>query len=265
MINQDKVHHQQEISTLAKGASIAFFGTILGTGLKYFFELIVARNLGADLFGIFFLGFTIYKILERVGSLGLPLGVLRYVSIFRSNGDNERIKGTILQSLFIVSVSGVIIAATIILLSPKISVGIFHASSLTPVLTIFALVFVFSGLTEILTYSTLAFQTTKYKVLVRMIFEPGVRIILIVGVFALGWKLLGVTGAFGISIILGTILALLLLIRLFPQLIAKETKPIYETRRLLDFSWPLFFVGFFNLMIFQITTLMLGQRAQPVD
>lgn len=45
----------------------------------------------------------------------------------------------------------------------------------------------------------------------------------------------------------------------------KKIPPIYETKKILSFSWPLFFVGFFNLFIIQINTLMLGYFKTAVE
>jgi len=247
-----------EITTIAKGAGIVYFGTFLGIGLKYVFELLIARNLGPALFGIFFLGFSIFKVLERISTVGLHNGVLRYVSIFKSVGDKARIKGTILLSLKIVTAFGLLIFIVMTIFSPKISINIFNKSDLSSILPLFAAVVIFSVITEIFIYSTLAFQTTKYKVLVRMIFEPAARILLVIIAFLMGWKFLGAVFAFGISLIAGMGLAFLCLSRLFPAFNQKSLKPIYETKDILNFSWPLFFVGFFNIALVQINTLLLG-------
>jgi O-antigen/teichoic acid export membrane protein len=254
-----------EISTIAKGAGIVYFGTFLGIGLKYVFELLVARNLGPRLFGIFFLGFSIFKILERISTVGLHNGVLRYVSIFRSIGDTARIKGTILLSLKIVMAFGLLIFILIALFSPQISTDVFDKPELSSILPLFAAVVVFSVITEIFVYSTLAFQITKYKVLVRMIFEPGARILLVLVTFLLGWKLLGAVYAFCISIIAGMGLAFLCLSRQFPAFNQSRLRPIYETKDILKFSWPLFFVGFFNIALVQINTLLLGYFRESAE
>jgi O-antigen/teichoic acid export membrane protein len=247
-----------EVTTIAKGAGIVYIGTFLGIGLKYVFELLIARKLGPSLFGIFFLGFSIFKILERISTVGLHNGVLRYVSIFRSVGDKARLKGTILLSLKIVTAFGLLIFIIISVLSSKISTHIFDKPELATILPLFAAVVIFSVVTEIFIYSTLAFQTTKYKTLVRMIFEPGIRILLVISAFLLGWDLLGAVYAFGISLIAGMGLAFLSLSKLFPAFNQRSVKPVYETIDILRFSWPLFFVGFFNIALVQINTLILG-------
>jgi len=254
----NNLNNLSEITTIAKGAGIVFFGTLLGTGLKYLFELIIARDLGPKSFGIFFLGFTIFKILERVSTVGLPNGVLRYVALYKGIEDRERIKGTIVLSIKIVLIMGGIIAVFIIIFSSTISVNLFHESNLSLILKIFGAGIMFTALTEILVFSTQAFQIMKYKVMVRMIIEPGSRFFLVIIFFLLGWKLIGAGVSFLISLIIGTFLAFYYLKKTFPLITEKEISPIYETKSILHFSWPLFFVGFFDIFIFHINTLMLG-------
>jgi len=249
--------NHREISVIAKGASIVFVGTIIGTALRYIFELLVARNLKPELFGVFFLGFTIFKILERITTVGLNNGVLRYVAIFKGMGDESRIKGTILLSLRIVFGVGAVISFLTIIFSHKISLSLFNEANLAPVLKIFALGIIFTALTEILVFSIQAFQIMKYKVLVRMILEPGTMILFVLLFFIIGLKLKAALFAHLLSLILGTILAFNFLKKVFP-LIRNKIRPIFEIKELILFSWPLFFTGFLDLFIVQINTLMLG-------
>ncbi len=250
--------HQVEITSIARGAGTVFFGTILGAGLKYLFELIVAKNLGAELFGLFFLGFSIFKILERLSTLGLNYGVLRYVALCRGEDDKPRIKGVILLCLRIVFVTGAVLGILLFFFSSTLSAKFFPGSSLTPVLKIFALGIAFTGLTEIFVFSTQAFQIMKYKVLVRRIIEPGMSIVAFLILLLLGWKILGATLAFLISISIGTVAAFLFMRKIIPYLTTKQPEPVYEAKKILSFSWPLFFVGFISLINTYINTLMLG-------
>ncbi|MBN2435241.1 MAG: flippase [Spirochaetes bacterium] len=247
-----------EILIIAKGAGIVFFGSIIGTFLKYLFELITARHLGPELFGVFFLAFTAFKILERISVVGLHNGVLRYIALYRGAGDESRIKGTIILSLKITFIMGGLITLLLLILSDPLSNKIFHAEGLGLILRIFALGIIFSGITEILVFSTQAFQIMKYKVMVRMIFEPLLRILSVIIVFILGWQLIGAAFAFLGSIVLGTLLALYYLKKVFPQITDHKIHPVYEVKSILNFSWPLFFVGFINLFLMQINTIMLG-------
>jgi len=257
MKDGDVQAYTRDITLIAKSAGIVFGGTMIGTGLKYLFEALVARHLGPELFGLFFLGLTVFSVLGTVSTLGLHNGVLRYVSLFRGVGDRARVKGTILLSLRVVFIVATVFSLLTIIFSRTIGSHLFHEEQLAPVLRIFSLGIVFSTLTEILVFSIQASQIVKYRVLVRMVFEPGSRLVFVIPVFLLGWKLLGVLAAFLLSLVLGTVLGFSYLKKVFP-VIQDQTRPVYETKKILSFSWPLFFVGFLDLLIVQISTLMLG-------
>jgi O-antigen/teichoic acid export membrane protein len=250
--------HQVEVESIAKGAGTVFFGTVLGVGFKYLFELIVAKGLGAELFGLFFFGFSIFKILERLSTLGLNYGVLRYVALYRGEDDRSRIKGTVLLSLRTVCVAGIALGALLILFAPSLSLKFFPGSPLPAVLRIFALGIVFTGLTEIMVFATQAYQIMKYKILVRRIVEPLSSIIAYLVFLVLGWKILGATFAFLISIVFGTLVAFVFVRKVIPYLTKRSPTAITETTKILSFSWPLFFVGFIDLINTYINTLMLG-------
>lgn len=249
--------YSREITVIAKGAGILFGGTIIGSCLKYLFEAMVARHLGPEMFGLFFLGLTVFTVLGAISTLGFHNGVLRYIALFRGIGDEARVKGTILLSIRIAVIAAAFISFLLWIFSRTISVHIFHKANLTSVLRFFTLGLAFTVATEIVVFSIQAFQVLKYRVLVRMIFEPGLRIILALFAFWLGWKLNGVLVAYLVSQIFGTYLAFSYLKKVFP-LTNDQVHPVYETKKILSFSWPLFFVGFLDQLLVQVSTLMLG-------
>ncbi len=257
-MQETNIGNSREVTTLARGAGIVFAGTLFGLLLKYIFQLIVARHLGVGLFGTFFLGVTIFSVLERLSGLGLPNGILRFVSVFRGQGDQERIKGTILSGLRFVAVAGFALLCLVVLLSTFLSNQVFHDANLIWVLRILAVGSLFSGLTEILVYTTQAFQLMQYKVWVRFVFEPLSRIFLVWLGFWLGWRLFGATLAFAVVSVFGTVVAFQFMLKVFPLFKEKKVLPRFETRAILRFSWPLFFVGFLNLTIAYAPALILG-------
>jgi O-antigen/teichoic acid export membrane protein len=248
----------EEITSIARGAGTVFLGTILGVGFKYLFELVVAKELGAELFGVFFFGFSIFKILERLAALGLNNGILRFVSLYRGENDEARIKGTVILSLKAVLLAGSSLAIGLIALSRSISSQFFPDMNIGSILVLFALGVVFTGITEIMVFSTQAFQIMKYKVLVRRIIEPGIGLALLFVFLLMGWQIFGAALAFPIAPALGMVFAFLLMRKVIPYITQPTLRPIFETKRILSFSWPLFFVGFLDLMNNYINTLMLG-------
>jgi O-antigen/teichoic acid export membrane protein len=218
----------------------------------------VGRSLGPDLFGLFFLGVSVLKIAEIVSTLGLHRGVLRFVALFQGMGDEARTKGTILFSLRATFAVSLVLAILIFILSPFAAAAIFHRSGLTTVLRLFALTVPFTAVGTILVFATQGFKIMKYRVWIRELFEPGSRTLLVIVIFALGWRFYGAVAAFITSIVLGTILASYLTHKAYPLLRKRSLKPVSESRKILHFSWPLLLADFFGLVVIWINILMIG-------
>jgi O-antigen/teichoic acid export membrane protein len=247
-----------EITVIAKGAGTIFTGMILGTGLRFLFEFIVARNLGPDLFGLFFLGLSILKIGEIISTLGLHRGALRYVALFQGIGDEPRTKGTILFSLRATFAASLGLGILVFTLSHFVATEVFHKVELTSVLRLFTLAIPFTALTTILVFATQGFKLMRYRVYVRELFEPACRILLVVAMIILGWRLYGALFSFILSLVLGTVLALYFIKKIFPSLTDKGLKSVFESRDILNFSWPLLLADFFGLIVIWINILMIG-------
>jgi O-antigen/teichoic acid export membrane protein len=247
-----------EVTTLAKGAGIVLAGTILGAALRYIFELILARRLGPSLFGVFFLGFSIFKLLENVATLELGSGMLRFVSLHKGERKPERVKGTILAGLKVTLLGGAATGLVLFVFSSPLSLGVFHEVQLIPVLRIFSLGLIFTAATEIFVFSLQALGAVEYRVYTRMVFEPALSILLAFLFLSLGMGLLGASLAFLLPIIMGVFLSFWFLKKLFSPLVRNEVVPSANTKRLLSFSLPLFLAGLLALFIRQVTPLMLG-------
>jgi O-antigen/teichoic acid export membrane protein len=98
----------------------------------------------------------------------------------------------------------------------------------------------------------------KYKVLVRRIIEPGISLLLLIVFLLLGWQIFGAALAFVIAIVFGSLFAFLFMRKVIPYITQTSPHSIFETKKILLFSWPLFFVGFLDLINNYINTIMLG-------
>jgi len=248
----------REITDIAKGAGVVFFGTIMGMSLRYLFRVVIGRFLGPALVGLFFIGLGAFRIAEKIACLGIQNGVLRYGALYRGEGDAQRVKGTIVLALRFVILTGVGTGSVLALLSPVIAVKVYHEPGLTDMLRLFSLAVPFSALTTIFLFSTQSFRIMKYKVAVREILEPIFQILFFIVLFVLGFGLYGAVYAYITALVIGTGLAFFSLVRLFPDLLRKALRPVFEAKKLLTFSWPLFFVGFFYLIILWLNTLLIG-------
>ena len=260
MINKsEKLELSSDLTLIAKGAGIVFAGTLIGTALKYLFDLFAARILGPEMFGIFFIGLAILRIMEVVSTVGVHNGVLRFIALFAGENDIPRIKGILILGSRTGLIAGLPMTLLVILLAKPISIHVFHNQDLTDPLRLIALGIPFSALTMIFLYATQGFKVMKYRVYTREIYEPLIRLVFLVPVLLISWKLLGVVGVFILSLAAGTGLSYLYLKKLFPPFTQAQIIPVYETKKLYNFSWPLLLMGVLNLMIMWINILMIGR------
>jgi O-antigen/teichoic acid export membrane protein len=257
------ISHSEYVLLIAKGAGVVFIGGIIGGGLGYLFQVVVARCVGAELFGLFSLGLAVFNIAEMIASLGMGRGVVRYVSLYQGEGDQRRVKGTIRLTMALSLGGGIVVSLLLIALSEVLAINIFHAARLTDLLRFFAIAVPFSVLTTVLTSSIRALRIMRYAVYVRDLFEPLSRIALVILVSLLGWKLWGAIFAFAVSIVAGTFLSLLFYRQVFHSVVKAGVQPIFELKEILAFCWPLFFADGFYLAQGWISTFLLGYFATP--
>lgn len=264
---KDKSIHQidPDIITVAKGAGIIFLGTIFGSLLRYSFQILVARHLGANLFGLFILGLAIFQVAGMIAELGLPNGVIRYVALYLGENDKARLKGIILSALKTAFVSSIVVGLLILLFSKTIVSKFFGTLGLEDILPLFAIAIPFKVMSSVFLSGTQGFKIMKYRVVVRDIFEPIGRIVLILFFSILGYQLFKAVLSYILPISLGTAIAFHYQKKIFPQITQRHLKPIHETKKLLDFSWPLLFAQFLSFVILWVDTFMLGYYKTPYE
>ena len=111
---------------ITKGAGISGIG-ILSVGLlKYITNVVIARNIGPSLYGLFVLGTSIVALLTVISKAGLENGVLKFVAHYKGKEDIYGIKRTIKLVLKVVVMTGLFFTIVIFLTSPYLSLRIFH-------------------------------------------------------------------------------------------------------------------------------------------
>jgi O-antigen/teichoic acid export membrane protein len=255
--------HLEYIPLIARGAGIVYAGSIVGAGLRYLYQVIVARHLGVEMFGLFTLGFAVFNIASVMASLGTSRGVVRYVSLYQGEGDQRRVRGTIILAVWLSLGGGIVASLLLILLSETLAVNVYHAVGLTDVLRFFAIAIPFSALTTVFLSSTQALRIMKYRVYVRDVFELLSRIILALLMFLLGWKLWGALFAFLTAIAASTLLSFHFYRKAFHAILRDRVRPIFEPRSFLAYCWPLFVSSGIFLIVAWIPTLILGYFSNP--
>jgi len=256
--------HKQDITKVAKGAGITFSGSIIGKGLFFLTNLLIASLLGAEAFGLYNLAFVTVKICEIISGMGLKAGGMKFTSLYRDS-DFARLKGVLVSGSSLSILNGTIIGLILFWLSGSISDFVFHKPTLRPCLEWFSFSIPFTSGVAVVSGLLLGFQTTKYTVYVRDLIQPITNIILVLVFYSMGFGLNGVILSFFLSHCIALLSGLFYLNRLFKYRVKNAIKTKFDFRTIISCSLPLMFVGILSYLVTWTNVLMLGSLAHARD
>jgi O-antigen/teichoic acid export membrane protein len=256
--------NKSDIKKVAKSSAMTFIGASLGRGVFFLTQVLIARLLGVEYFGLYTIGFSLVKLCEILASLGLKAGGMRFVSIY-NNKDEHRLKGILLSAALISIINGAIVGSILYALSTHISELFFHNPALLPTIKLFAFSIPFVTGMNVVASLLQGFQTTKYTIYSREFIQPLSNILLIVIFYYTGFELSGIIYAFIISHIISLGAGVYYSSRLFPDLLNNKIKSIFEIKKLISYSMPLLMLGFMGYFITWTDILMLGYLGSSKD
>ena len=251
----DLVGGNRDVREVAGGTAMVFLLRVLGVGLSFGFNVLLARLLGAEGAGIYYLAFTVTSIATVVGRVGLDNALLRFTAADAAQEDWAGIAGLYRQGMRIAM--GASAAATVFVIgsSPWIAGVVFSDPALANPLRLMALAILPMSVLMLHGEFLKALKKFRDAVFVQGLGIPLVSILLL---FPLT-RSLGVVGAVG-SYVVATLLLLLLgwafWRRATPQL--RGLRGNFDARLLIATSTPLFWVALMSLLMTWTDTIMLG-------
>lgn len=253
-----------EVQQMAAGAGIALAGKLIGRGVRLAGDIVLAHILGPASFGLYAIGWTITKMVTVATPLGLDAGVVRFASPSWGH-DDGRLKGTIKQSLKFSIFSGLALGAAFFFLAPWLGNDLFHNSTLVTVFRCFALAFPLVTGLKVAAAATRVSRRMKYSAYAEDIGQPAIALALIVGLYFCGWKLDGALAAFIFSFGFALILAIYYIRKLFPEVVEKSIKPVFEGKKLVLFSLPASLTVTFGILLLWMDRLFVGYYCSATD
>src|SRR3990170_1749482 len=113
------------VPTVAAGASTSLAGRVTGRVLQAFGQILLARLLGPDTYGLYALALTALGLAALVAPLGLDRAVIRFART-DVNGSRTLGRGFFLRAIAIASLIGLTIAVVVALAAPAAAEGLFH-------------------------------------------------------------------------------------------------------------------------------------------
>ena len=257
-------HQYSELLTLAKGGATSLGGTATGRLLVFLSQVIVARFLGAEVFGVFVLAVVAVKLAELIARLGLDTACMRFVSIFRKDHP-AKLKGTLISSIVIAFVSGLVVAAILFAGAGFLSDKVFEQSQLTNIIRLLCTCIPFMASMRVIAIGSQGFHTTRYSVYTKDFVQPLANIILVIVFLLLGAGLRGVVYAFLLSHIAAVTAGMYLLIsRGFLDVRGSQPSE-FDITGLFHYSIPLLVSGVLSFVMVWTDSIMLGIMGSTAD
>lgn len=128
-----------------RGAAIAFLVKIAGAGVAFAFNIYLARALGAQGAGVYFLALSVVTVASVISRFGMDNTLLRFIAAGVSINDWVAIKGVAKKGLLLVSSIALALTVVIAIIADWVALTIFNKSEMGSVLRIMALaIFPFS-------------------------------------------------------------------------------------------------------------------------
>ena len=232
------ISNQSDLGKLAAGTVVALSGAILGNGIAYVYGLIIARSLGPEEVGLYFLGLILMQFFSSVCRLGLPDGLLRFVAIHAGRGDWSRVKGTFLCALFVGGSVSFLGGTLTFVFADVVSVHFFKQKDLGPYLRWFAITLPLFSIFILATNALQALRRMDLVVLARDFIQPLSLLVFGLGFFYLLKNSESFVAAYLVSTLIALGAAIFLLRRASASLAQSASPRLDGWRILLAFSLP---------------------------
>lgn len=244
--------HVQEVY---RGTLLAFVLKVFSAGLAFSFNVAVARLLGADGAGVYFLALAVTTIASVIGRVGLDNTLLRFVAVHASHEEWDKVKGVYVIGMRMVVIAASLISIIVFLASPWMAISLFHKPELSDPLRWMSLSILPFALLNLHAESLKGLKQIRDAMLVQGIGLPLFGLLLIVPM-AQTAGVLGVCFSYLAAVFLMAILAVLVWQKHVTVYIVEPSS--YSLKEMWSSCYPLFKVSFVGVLLTWAPLFMLG-------
>ncbi len=243
-------------TTIAAGASLLLSSKILGRGLAVGSQVVLARWLGPDVFGIYVIGWTVLLLSSVIAPMGLDKGVLRFGSQYSEQTD--RVAAVVRQSLVVSLLVGLGLAVILLAGSAPIANLLFRKPDVKSVLMILALALPLVAALRVAGAATRLTKRMHYTVLSEDLGQPGLLFTVLLVAAVAGAGLIEAVWLTVVSFAAAFALSMVFVARLFPGVFQRQRQPERFYRDLISFSIPASMAGVAAMMTIWSDRIMVG-------
>jgi O-antigen/teichoic acid export membrane protein len=252
--------HGSRVDAFVRGAGVNLAGRVVGQALQFAAHIVMARIYGPAGFGLFALGWTIFRLGSFIAPLGLESGVMRFGSLSLSQGVRA-VRQVAKDAMVLATIAGFLLGLALLLGARGIA-GLFQEPDLTTILAVFAIGLPLAACMRVGVAATRVSQEMGYSVLAEYLLQPA---LFLSGVFLAHSMGVGVMGAVIAAVVSyggAGALAVRFATRLFPASGGGSLERMVGRGALLKFSFPVALAGAFGLLVTWTDRLFVGYFMQ---
>jgi O-antigen/teichoic acid export membrane protein len=227
------------VARVARGAGISTVGQGTGRVLGYVTQVMIARLFGPAAFGFYSLGVAAVNGAQILSRFGMENGVVRYVAHHQAKEDTPRVRGTIIQAIAVTTALSLVLSAVMFFGAGFAADWYYNKPFMETILRAFSVTLPFFTFMMMVLWATQGFQTVTYASYVQQMIRPALFLVLVPIFYLLGAGVIGTVAAYGVSMLLGSLIAVYYLRKLFPPLFDNKVPARFETRELFAVSVPM--------------------------
>jgi O-antigen/teichoic acid export membrane protein len=207
----------RDLRTLARGSTLGLVGVVAKGLFGFLLAVVVTRGLGASETGVFFSAVALFTIVTTVAQFGAHTGLVRAVSRQRALDRVVDVRPTLAVALAPVFALAVVLAGVVAVFAPALVgavMGDDRASGAIGYLRLLALFLPFAAVATTALSATRGLGSVKPYVAVENLAIPLLRPPLVLAAVALGLGGAGVAVTWGVPLVAGAAVALVLLARM---------------------------------------------------
>lgn len=244
--------------TIAREAGFSFAGFVAGQGMRFLFNLVVAKLMGAEYLGVYALSLAILQIAEVLAVSGLDVGVLRFVSM---QAGSFRDRSAFVASALKVSLLYSLPLTLFLVVFSGFLAGLFDGGNLLHLTLIcYACSVPFHVLIAVGGHAVQGYEKLRPKIIAGQILVPGGLLLLTVLISAVAGNMPALLFSLPLSSLAGFVWLWLQLHRITGVSVTDVFNAASE-KEMVRYARPLMFVALTGMVSHWLDILMLGWYA----
>lgn len=265
----EKNEFRHYLKFVLSSSTIVLAGMFLAKILNYAYKIIIAKEFGPEVFGLFSLALMVTGWFIAIAGFGIPEGLLRYIPLYSGKKKEDKLNYSFRTSLKFLFFSSIVSGIILFLLAEKISLGIFHDADLIPFLKLFSLAIPITILAGPYMDALLAFEKPVLFSVTSNIAPNLIKVFALVLFILVGLKSSSIIYSHLLGIFGTLILAYILCAKAIPILVKKYPYSNIDKKKIRKeiwgYSWPLMFLGLISSIFYWIDSFFIGYFQNAYD